>query len=640
MKQNGNILIIMVFVKNTIIMDVTIALLFALELYRDKSFIKLLCFNDLLCRSEEPGKKPLFRQYSPNQTADPTMSQPSKPGEEKKKLTEKEASLNRRTNEQHRLIENKNKGYEKFRDRHGHVSRYCQICSEFTSESRRYKKVVTHTHFSTLVYRTEAPADENGNYPCFHCKDTPHSFKPRVRYALILSSSTLHYWQGKREINKYRGNDIHVEEITIPGGTVDDLRHAFEAEYSNSYRCVDVLLVCGLNDVLRNRSVEQVLKAYKDLQETVHRVAPANQRNSVAIATLIIPPKIAGLDDVSGKLKKMVDINAGVRELNAAQPQEYPVKLAPLFHTWGMGGRKGRSTRPRFLLEGMQYHRPDQWREDEKENQLHLSDATRLRMGRCCVEYFKALYGITPCLAASKEEGLKKRKGQERKESSFHCKTQKTGPASQRSYGHGGQGSGYGHGGQESGYGQDNYNQGHGSQRNSFGHGGQRSGHDYGQDNYNHGHGGQWSSYGQRRGYGHGGHERGQGHGGQGSGHGGHRSGQGKYNQAIYTHGGKRSYNRGHGGQWSSYGHGGQERGYGHRGHERGHGGHGNVHGDHGSGHGGHGYGHGGQGSGHGHGSHGGYGGGQDGRDGGGFGGKGGEYDRILKAVKAKSKKW
>ena len=38
------------------------------------------------------------------------MSQPSKPGEEKKKLTEKEASLNRRTNERHRLIENKNKG--------------------------------------------------------------------------------------------------------------------------------------------------------------------------------------------------------------------------------------------------------------------------------------------------------------------------------------------------------------------------------------------------------------------------------------------------------------------------------------------------------------------------------------------------
>ena len=76
----------------------------------------------------------------------------------------------------------------------------------------------------------------------------------------------------------------------------------------------------------------------------------------------------------------------------------------------------------------MRYHRPDQWREEEKEDQLHLSNEARLRMGRCCVEYFKALYGITPCLAASKEEGMKKRKGKERKkETSFHGKFRKLG---------------------------------------------------------------------------------------------------------------------------------------------------------------------------------------------------------------------
>ena len=94
----------------------------------------------------------------------------------------------------------------------------------------------------------------------------------------------------------------------------------------------------------------------------------------------------------------------------------------------------------------MKYHRPDQWREEEKEDQLHLSDEARLRMGRCCVEYFKALYGITPCLATSKEEGMKKRKGKERKkETSFLGKIQKTGDE--------GQGISHGHRGQESGHG-------------------------------------------------------------------------------------------------------------------------------------------------------------------------------------------
>ena len=603
-------------------MDLIIALLFAMELYRDKFFIKLRNFNDLLYRSEDPARKPRYRPFTPNRrTAEPPMPQPSKPEEGKtRKLTEKEASLNRRTNEQARLIENKDPGYKKFRDRHGHISRYCQICSEFTTESRKYKRVVTHTHFSTLVYRSEAPADENGNYPCIHCKDTPHSFKPRVRYALILSSSTLHWWQGKREVNKYRGNDIHVEEITIPGGTIDDLRHAFEAEYSNSYRCVDVLLVCGLNDVLRNRTMEQILISYKDLQESVHRVAPENQRNSVAISTMIIPPKIAGLDDTSGKLEKMVEINAGIRELNAAQPQDvYPVRLAPLFHTWGMGGRRGRATRPRYLLEGMRYHRPDQWREEEKEDQLHLSNEARLRMGRCCVEYFKALYGITPCLAASKEEGMKKRKGKERKrEISFHGKIQKTGhegqgssnghsghSGQQRGSGRGGQQSGYGHGGQQSWYGQggqqmrpghggQQMRSGHGGQQMRFGHGGQQNGHGHGGQQTGYGHGGQQSGYGQ------GGQQHGSGHGSQqnGYGHGGHQSG--------YGHGGHQS-GYGHGGQQSGYGHGEQQYGFDQGGQQTGSGGNW---------------------------------GGDDGRGKGGLGGNGGVYYRILNAVKTQSKYW
>ena len=38
------------------------------------------------------------------------------------------------------------------------------------------------------------------------------------------------------------------------------LHHAFMAEFKNSYRPVDFLLVGGLNDVMRGRSLDKIKK--------------------------------------------------------------------------------------------------------------------------------------------------------------------------------------------------------------------------------------------------------------------------------------------------------------------------------------------------------------------------------------------
>ena len=66
---------------------------------------------------------------------------------------------------------------------------------------------------------------------------------------MIVTSSILNNWQGKN--NGYPGDDIYVDMIGIPGATIKMLHHAFMAEFKDSNRPVDVLLVGGLNDVLR-----------------------------------------------------------------------------------------------------------------------------------------------------------------------------------------------------------------------------------------------------------------------------------------------------------------------------------------------------------------------------------------------------
>ena len=76
------------------------------------------------------------------------------------------------------------------------------------------------------------------------------------------------------------------------------LHHAYMAEYSKWYRPVDVLLVGGLNDAMRDRSAEDIIQdiqAFKVDVLSIHRDPDAGEKSSFAAATLPSPPKIAVL---------------------------------------------------------------------------------------------------------------------------------------------------------------------------------------------------------------------------------------------------------------------------------------------------------------------------------------------------------
>ena len=524
-------------------------------------------------------------------TADNALPAPTTWAWEGEHRKHKEDSLNRRYNEGRRIMGNKHQDYRKFRDKNSYIYNYCNICSEMVSDVRPRLSVVRHRHFSSVVYRTEAPTDINGNYPCFHCKTTPHSCRIGERYPVLLTSSTLHHWQGDRAVNGYEGNPLHMDEISIPGGKIADLRHALLAEFYNTYRPLDILVVCGINNVLNDYSREQIKTEFIKLQETVHSLAPQGEVNSIGIATMIIPPMIAKLSDKCGglkansKLQLMVEVNSDIKELNLSQRQgNYPVRLSPQFHTWGMTGGKILGDHPRNILEGQEYHRAAQWREETRAKMLHLDDKCRLRMGKACISYYKALYKITPCLAPSKNEGLILQAEEERAQRRAWRREGMRGSALRRagrqsvgrlvaggrkeadtrgSGRHGGRGSG-GHGGRGVG--------GHGG-RGFGGHGGRGLGRHEGRGSggYRGLEGRGFGGHGERGSGGHNGRGSG-GHSGRGSGgHGGRGSG-GHGGRGSGGHGGRGS--EGHGGR-DSGGHG--ERGFG--GHNRrgsgGHNGHG-----------------------------------------------------------------
>jgi len=100
----------------------------------------------------------------------------------------------------------------------------------------------------------------------------------------------------------------------------------------------------------------------------------------------------------------MISLTTKIREFNYSDTHPIiPTRLAPCFHTWGIRSKKSSHFKgPRTLT-----HRRGQWRETKPRDMLHLEDNARIRMGKTCVGYYKAIYRITECRARSKNEGLK-----------------------------------------------------------------------------------------------------------------------------------------------------------------------------------------------------------------------------------------
>ena len=320
-------------------------------------------------------------------------------------LQMKEISLNWRNNETNNIMDLKKPDWKLIRDKNQNYPRYSSICSEATSVAEPKPRVIYHTHNSSLQYRITAPNDTWGNYPCITCKATPHSCKTGLRYPLLMTSSILNGWQGKRYENEYIGDDIHLECVGIPGGTVKSLHHAFCCEYSNQDIIVDVLLVAGLNDILHDTEPGDIIEEMRRFRASVYGMKKLKHCSpgSFAAACLPLPPKIAVLPKENRKLRSnkyddLCLLNEMIKIFNREETiSSMPTVWAPRFYTWGLKdvkNKKGVKIGPRERLASKVGVRKTHYREDKACNMLHLSDKKRLDMGKSCLKYFMYIYKI------------------------------------------------------------------------------------------------------------------------------------------------------------------------------------------------------------------------------------------------------
>ena len=194
----------------------------------------------------------------------------------------------------------------------------------------------------------------------------------------------------------------------IPGATIQELEHAWKADYGHYTNPMDVVLVAGLNNILRGETEEQIMSRFYNFMIAVaenSRKHHNHGHSSFAVATLIYPPKLTWFDEdgqmpypeSTNKIEMMKSLNNKIINFNNAlrlnlwQPKTISESgpadsSAPKFHHMGIE-TVYRRHRGRIIRKTK--HDWRKWRHTEQRPlMLHLNDKERAKMGRIINYYF------------------------------------------------------------------------------------------------------------------------------------------------------------------------------------------------------------------------------------------------------------
>ena len=270
----------------------------------------------------------------------------------------------------------------------------CRICSYRQVEST--PRPVFHLHSSSREVRYMQGVEDRSsphNYMCPTCMDI-HSTWPEVGLNVCLSDSQLHNFHHPRDPTVTCPPDpFHVDWVTVSGGTIPDLTHAFTVDYKRQPRPMRVLVSAGLNDLMRGASVTDMVARFINLKEVIekqnsyHSHAP----NEMVIATIINPPKLVWFEgngpapaNFENKLDMLKEINSWIQFYNKDNGRT----CTPSFHRFGV--RTARRKLGNGKIANTQSHQFSQWRQSEPTHDMvHLSDQWRVRMGQAVMRWFK-----------------------------------------------------------------------------------------------------------------------------------------------------------------------------------------------------------------------------------------------------------
>ena len=173
----------------------------------------------------------------------------------------------------------------------------CDTCSE--QEILGYKtQDIFHHHYSTKLVRDCSGTGEKNVYFCEPCKSVhPTVSNVQERLKICVTSAELHkYWETETVPFSgglpFNGTQIHVDYLSIPGARLNELTAAWEIEYFDEPRPMDVILVAGIGNVMKGHEVDSIMRSFKHFIELVEwqgtRFHP-NVKNTCGIATYVLP---------------------------------------------------------------------------------------------------------------------------------------------------------------------------------------------------------------------------------------------------------------------------------------------------------------------------------------------------------------
>ena len=274
----------------------------------------------------------------------------------------------------------------------------CKICS-YKQPSPDRPVPVYHRHNSAKQVRILQGVEYERDNLDYFCPTCQVFHKTRMPYGLniCLSTSELHDFHLPREEGVVCPKDTsHVDWVTIPGGTIADLKLAWLLDYHSEWRPMRVLLVGGLNDLLKGGDFEFVKTEIKRLGDNIsyqNRYHPG-LTNEFSVATLLNPPKMVWFPDNGppppghkDRQQDLVQLNEWISTYNSRNDR----LCVPRFHNLGT---RTTTKRVNGTQQVFKTHRWNEWRQSEpRHDMLHLGDQMRVKMGKQILKFFEGENG-------------------------------------------------------------------------------------------------------------------------------------------------------------------------------------------------------------------------------------------------------
>jgi hypothetical protein len=233
----------------------------------------------------------------------------------------------------------------------------------------------------------------NTTYMCPTCMIV-HNIWPDYGLNVCLGTSQLHNIHHPWDPTVICPPDpIHVDWVTVSGGTITDLTNAFIMDYKKQPRPMRIFISAGLNDLVRGATRDTIVERYIHLKELIdaQNVYHPHARNELLIAAMLNPPKLVWYPDNGpaphghiNRLQDLKEINSWIAYYNAQNGRVY----TPRFNRFGV--RCGKRVLYNGSVVEYQHHQWNQWRQSEPDHdKLHLTDYWRVKLGGAVVKHFQ-----------------------------------------------------------------------------------------------------------------------------------------------------------------------------------------------------------------------------------------------------------